>query len=349
MGQKNSKAKKGAAAEPAKQENMKLLLLGTGESGKSAVFKQMKELYGKKFTPAELAEYKNAIHNNITEGMKLLCEGTKTLELSDDVVAKAEMEAFLSSDLTENSLNVASTMEGKTVGDLVAILWKDPGIQKAWEKRRNLQIVESHRVFFEEIDRINNPAYAPTFSDVIYSRVRSSGVITEKFDISGQIFELYDVGGQRNERKKWIHIFDNVDGIIFICALIDYDQLCFEDEQTNRMIESLNLFKWIAQHELFQNMGMLMFLNKKDIFREKLKEHPINSVSHFEDYAGGEDFDKACEYFKAKFEAIAKEKNPNRTFYCHYTCAADNTNVKQVFEDCKAILTSNALKNSGAV
>ena len=30
---------------------------------------------------------------------------------------------------------------------------------------------------------------------------------------------MYDVGGQRNERRKWIHCFNDVTAIIFVAAL----------------------------------------------------------------------------------------------------------------------------------
>jgi len=39
-------------------------------------------------------------------------------------------------------------------------------------------------------------------------------------------FKMIDVGGQRNERKKWIHSFENVTGVIFVAAMSAYDQVC---------------------------------------------------------------------------------------------------------------------------
>merc|ERR1719174_3577782 len=58
-----------------------------------------------------------------------------------------------------------------------------------------------------------------------YARVRTSGIVTERYCIEGSTFEMYDVGGQRNERKKWIHCFDNVTAVIFVAALSEYDQV----------------------------------------------------------------------------------------------------------------------------
>ncbi len=40
------------------------------------------------------------------------------------------------------------------------------------------------------------------------------------------------MGGQRSERRKWIHCFDNVNAVIFIIAISEFDQVLAEDEQT---------------------------------------------------------------------------------------------------------------------
>ena len=57
--------------------------------------------------------------------------------------------------------------------------------------------------------------------------------------IDGKGFEMYDVGGQRNERKKWIHCFEDVTAVIFVAALSEYDQVLYEDTSTNRMVEAI--------------------------------------------------------------------------------------------------------------
>jgi hypothetical protein len=36
---------------------------------------------------------------------------------------------------------------------------------------------------------------------------------------------MYDVGGQQSERRKWIHLFSDVNGVIFVSALSEYDQV----------------------------------------------------------------------------------------------------------------------------
>jgi hypothetical protein len=40
---------------------------------------------------------------------------------------------------------------------------------------------------------------------------------------------MVDVGGQRSERKKWIHVFDNVQVVLFLVAISGYDHVLVED------------------------------------------------------------------------------------------------------------------------
>merc|ERR1712190_370433 len=114
----------------------------------------------------------------------------------------------------------------------------------------------------DNIKRICEDGYIPTVDDILRSRVRTTGVVHEEFQIDDKKFVMYDVGGQRNERKKWIHCFENVTSIIFVAAISEYDQVLFEDESTNRMQEALNLFEEISNSPWFKDTSIILFLNK---------------------------------------------------------------------------------------
>ncbi|TPP60786.1 GTP-binding protein alpha subunit gna protein [Fasciola gigantica] len=51
-----------------------ILLLGTGESGKSTFLKQMKIINGKRFSPKELEQLKDIIYDNIYKGVLFLLQ-----------------------------------------------------------------------------------------------------------------------------------------------------------------------------------------------------------------------------------------------------------------------------------
>ncbi len=101
------------------------------------------------------------------------------------------------------------------------------------------------------------------------------------------------------DSKKWIHCFENVTAVIFVAAMNEYDQFLFEDNTTNRITESLNLFSEICNSRWFRNKSMILFLNKDDLFREKIKTVDLKCC--FEEYDGGCDYEKASAYLKRQF------------------------------------------------
>lgn len=80
----------------------------------------------------------------------------------------------------------------------------------------------------------------------------------------------------RNERKKWIHCFEDVTLLLFVVAINEYDTICEEDCATNRLHEALNLFKDIINNIWFAHTNVVLFLNKVDLFREKIQHVNMN-------------------------------------------------------------------------
>ena len=116
----------------------------------------------------------------------------------------------------------------------------------------------------ENLDRICKPNYLPTQDDVLHARVRTSGIVEDKYVIDGVNFTMFDVGGQRNERKKWIHAFDGVTAVIFVAALNEYDLVLYEDNKTARIAEAVKLFEEISNSQWFAKTSIILFLNKSE-------------------------------------------------------------------------------------
>src|SRR5271154_4575601 len=106
------------------------------------------------------------------------------------------------------------------------------------------------------------------------------------------------------------------------------------------MIESLQLFKSICNNRFFRQAGMILFLNKKDLFAEKLRFSSINIC--FPDYIGlfkifssksslfynlgPNTYESSLQYIKEQFEQMnlrEKINNHKRDLYTHITCATD--------------------------
>ena len=149
---------------------------------------------------------------------------------------------------------------------------------------------------------------------------------------------LIDVGGQQSEWKKWLHCFERVSAIVYVVSMSEYDQFVDEDDvSVNRMHESLKLFDSICNNRWFRRTSMLLFLNKKDIFDEKVLYSPLTTC--FKEYTGAQDKYEASHYISEQF---SKQNKSERPLYCHYTCAKDSDNVHTMFDVvCNTIAHSN--------
>ncbi|CEF68966.1 Guanine nucleotide-binding protein G(k) subunit alpha [Strongyloides ratti] len=321
---------------------IKLLLLGAGECGKSTVLKQMQLLHSSGFTEEEINERKAVVYSNVISSMATI------LRAMDNVLQLPIENSSLESD-KEIVLNVMERGEEQQpftdeVAKALQNLWQDPAVKKAYDMRSEFQLNDSAKYFLDSISRIHEPGYRPTEQDILFSRVATTGVVEVKFKIKDLDFRVFDVGGQRSERRKWIHAFDNVESIIFITAVSEYDQVLFEDETTNRMIESMQLFSSICNSSWFQNTAMILFMNKKDLFAEKIQR--VNITTAFPDYEGGQNYDEAISFIKLKFSELNQHPD-KKTIYMHETCATDTNQVQLVISSCIDLIIQKNLQKAG--
>lgn len=133
----------------------------------------------------------------------------------------------------------------------------------------------------------------------------------------------------------------------------------------NRMQESLKLFDSICNNKWFTDTSIILFLNKKDLFEEKIRKSPLTIC--FADYtgeyppwfgrenhlsdcapfvrAGAQEYGEAAAYIQAQFEA--KNKSTTKEIYCHMTCATDTNNIQFVFDAVTDVIIANNLRNCG--
>jgi GTPase SAR1 family protein len=197
------------------EEVIKLLLLGAGESGKSTIFRQMKLLYGRSYDEENLRVLAHVVYANIISNLLVV--------LSNASLMGVQVRA---SDLAEEFLRTVNDemVIDKALAEKVKQLWADPGVQQVWAQRSTFQVLDSLEYYMEDDNfaRIGSDHYLPTFLDILHSRIRTSGIVEERYVIDGVQFTVFDVGGQRNERKKWIHSFSDVHAVIFVTAINEW-------------------------------------------------------------------------------------------------------------------------------
>lgn len=220
-------------------------------------------------------------------------------------------------------------------------------MKEVWAKRAAVNVIDGHKDYLQEISRLAAPNYRPTQQDILLARVKTTQVVMERYLIDGIEFEMYDVGGQRSERRKWIDCFESVDAVIFVAALSEFDQSLAEARRTNRMVEALELFRSVCNNRAFANTSIMLFLNKKDVFAEKILYSDIAAQKPFADYGGPpQDFNSGVLYFIQKFKECLIDDDFNDSFI-HVTCATDTNNMEFVLDSTRTIIMTDNLRRSG--
>lgn len=314
-------------------KSKKLLLLGAGESGKSTVFKQIRIINSNGYSESELKQFRYIIHRNMLDSIKVLVEQANAMEIELDEANE---------DIGDQVLLWDSESLNPEMGEIIAKLWADPGIQQCYERRAEFHLNDNANVFLNDVRRISAPDFIPTTFDALNARVRTSGVVSKTFELKGQPYILYDVGGQRSERRKWLPLFDHSTAIVFVAAISEYDQVVAEDRSKNRLQESLDLFKQIVNSKHFVDAHVILFLNKKDLFAEKIAK--IDPVKWFPDYTGGKSYEKMEEYIKTSFLDLVEDKT--KQVYTYTTCATDTRNISVVLDSMQAIISAQNTKDA---
>ena len=309
--------------ESAKETVVKLLLLGVGDSGKSTFVKQMKIIHGDGYSINELNSFKGIIHNN------LFASTVEVIKAMDKLNITLHNPSNQGHALKITSFPTPLQEIPAEIGEKMKLLWQDDGFQECLKHAVEYQLSDSAPYYFQRMDEILDPSYTPNEQDVLQSRVQTTGIVETTFTSGNITYQLCDVGGQRSERRKWLHCFDDVKAVLFVAALSGYNMILTEDGSTNRMKESLNLFQAICVNKFFKDSSFILFLNKLDLFTEK-----VNNTNHhlrlfFPQYTGPDhDVSAAKEFIKNQFLACNTKE---RIIYPHFTTATDTSNVKMIF------------------
>jgi GTPase SAR1 family protein len=322
-------------AVKAPPQRAKILLLGAGESGKSTVAKQLKILFMGGFSNTELAMYRSQVHANVLANVRLLIKSAQTsgLTLRNERLAQTVSSPdYMTGDL----------LSSQAAADILEI-WSDPVVKQIFARGAEFHLVESTDYFFQHLNRLVAPNYTPSNDDILRCRRLTVGAEELDFEISSVAYHVIDVGGQKGEREKWLDYFQNNNAVLFFVALSEYDQKLFEDNSTPRIQESLKLFGDVCNHQWFANAAVVLFLNKADLFREKLTRVPISVA--FPDYSGPNDFDASAAFIQDKF--FERVMNKNKKVYPFITNATSTDSFKNIFDSMHDVVVKQLNQGRG--
>ncbi|ORX81726.1 guanine nucleotide binding protein, alpha subunit, partial [Anaeromyces robustus] len=317
--------------------NLKILLLGSGESGKSTILKQLKLIHKIELKNEEKEEYKNGLKRNALQCMNILTEQLKAHGLEFEMPESKSYSKMLKA-IEEVSLNDDEDHFTKEVASAIDFLWtKEPSVKKIWDKRNDFWIMDAAYYYFDNVMRFIDEDFEITEEDYVMSRIMTTGIISTEINVPPLKFTVIDVGGQRNERRKWLHCFDNVSALLYIVNLNGYNSVLFEDNSVNRMQECFDLFKQTANNEIFKNTPIFLLFNKKDLFEEKIRTESINICEAFADYTGSGDLMDSLNFIEKKFKNALNNGDPNRVQVFHIA-ARFKRDIKTTWDDVVAKL-----------
>jgi len=367
-----------------RREN-KLLLLGTGSAGKSTLFKGLRLVNHNQFEPSEKVDTRRTIRSNIVASIMTLLQKSQMLYEKDPerfagckvnitdskVIQSVQVLITFAEESFSDDENMPSARLVSLAG-AVTSLWGLDSLRLTYEHRQYYSFLDNMEYYFAKVNEIMKVDYIPNDEDVLKARIRTTGLIEMVYEKDDNIFKICDVGGQRSERKKWIHSFEQVSGIIFVMALNHYACVLFEDERRNAMHESMELFDDICNSKWFRKAEIMLFLNKDDLFRETLGGgHSLSlcfskdkgwtgtewdpsmdyvskpNVPYTNDPDFGPCYQAALQFILDRYLEINEDKE--KTIFSHVTCATDSDSIEKVFWDVQNIVIKANLRKGGLI
>uniref|UniRef100_A0A667WZX0 GNAS complex locus n=1 Tax=Myripristis murdjan TaxID=586833 RepID=A0A667WZX0_9TELE len=354
----------------------RLLLLGAGESGKSTIVKQMRILHVDGFNAEEKQQKIQDIRKNVKDAIVTIVSAMSTLTPPipisnpgnqfrvDYIKSIAPLSDF---EYTEDFFEHAQK------------LWEDDGVRACFERANEYQLIDCAQYFLDRLDAVRRSDYTPTDQDLLRFRVLTSGIFETRFQVDKVNFHMFDVGGQRDERRKWIQCFNDVTAIIFVAASSSYNMVIREDNSTNRLRESLDLFKSIWTNRFLKTISVILFLNKQDVLAEKILAGKSKLEDYFPEYTQytvllmvhthththphththtihTQNMDtqitkiriRAKFFIRDEFLRISTASGEGKHYcYPHFTCAIDTENIRRVFNDYRDIIQRMHLRQYG--
>ncbi|PPQ76441.1 hypothetical protein CVT26_012955 [Gymnopilus dilepis] len=263
----------------------------------------------------------------------------------------------------DSSVDDATEVIASCLEDMKA-LWTDEVVRVILRKRK-LRLEDSAGFFLDDLDRIARRDYEPSDDDVVRARLRTTGVQEYRIQLetanttvfsggiggdAGKEWILYDVGGSRTMRHAWVPYFDNVQAIIFLAPVSCFDERLAEDSRVNRLEDSFLLWRKVCSSKLLAKATMILFLNKCDILRRKLKSG-VQVKKYMPSYGDRpNDVSNVVKYLRQKFMESLKENSPEqRASYFYPTSVVDTKATAATISAVKDSIIRDYLKTADFV
>ncbi|KAF5317722.1 hypothetical protein D9619_012602 [Psilocybe cf. subviscida] len=307
MGSTNSKPRppKAVSEQPLEAQfrppvPKKILLLGTSDSGKSTVLKQIQSISTGEIDSEHRSSWAEAIGQNVRESIQHLI---------------SRMEAhgvWFSHQATRDHANTLSCLRPgflpMHVAEIIRHLWHDTLTQNFVEAHRaEALLYDCSEHFLDKVVEIGRADYWPTDEDILRCRRVSTGISVWHGCMGSTLVDVCDVGGTRSERRKWSKCFDEASVVLFCASLTDYSKALREENQQSRFTDSLAVFEAIINSPNLQNARIMLLLTKSDIFSDQLAEVPL--ASFCSDFTAKPTTENGIHYIRNRFMDLRHDRD----------------------------------------
>jgi GTPase SAR1 family protein len=317
----------------------KVLVLGTGSSGKSIVYKQIQK-YFSQFDKEQRIAMTPIIHSNILDSFTDLLETNTRLQDDQGRIFELSPAAIKAKQAVEEQLQSRIIDKGfcltPELAKHIKTLWKDPGIKVTFERSPPESFSADAIAFYlDNILRIADTDYSPTEEDIMHCYVRTSSIMTQKYSQENGEVTFVDIGGQTASRKKWLRLItgelpivqpqESADekavkvkepklaGVIYVVSVGEYDQTCWHDKDMLTLKDSLSAFEVIYSMPQAQNIPLYLIFNKMDLFEKKINKIPLTVC--FDDWSGASTVDNVLSFIQEKFRSRLPLEKADVYFY----------------------------------
>ncbi|CAN7939315.1 unnamed protein product [Ixodes hexagonus] len=360
---------------------IKILLLGAGESGKTTILKQMTILHTDGFTSEERREKAHEIRWNLLEPMKELTVHMAKLNPPIELEDPANVESFK---FVKSLYPLADYDFPQCFYQHIKRLWSDAGIQECYRRSNEFFLIESSKYFLDQVDVISDENYVPTDQDILRCRKRTSNVKKVEFEAiipkkyGHGIQEFWggqDIGGAGGQGgRRWGRGGRGCCRVFVLVGSDNYWKIVTGDiHRVNEGLTGVNIiFGGMPQGSYLRGSGMILFLNKQDLLKEKV-ERGSKIEDHFPEYKcfkthkaeeNSSEYTRVRAFIRELFLNITRtevprtsldrahsgllgSESPVRECFWHYTTATDTDNVQNVFNDVHSMIILSNLAKMG--
>ncbi|PVH94322.1 guanine nucleotide-binding protein-like protein alpha-3 subunit [Periconia macrospinosa] len=253
----------------------KLVLMGSPNSGKELIMRQMKVLYAEGYPQEERVQYRYPIRCTVrllTHAIIDLLRDTG-VNLSEDLnqdfaVLLHEVETVETDKITPAAVHAIEN------------LWHSPTFSALFLKNFEIDFPLYAPYFVQELARIATDSYVPSEADIVRLNQTMGGIKELRFNWDELEVHLFNISGYIPDqfRKRWFHQLEGATALIYTVDVSTYDRPYCGQPNESQLLDDFATFESWANSPKFAGSSIMLLLNNFSRFRDKLPHSPL---SHF--------------------------------------------------------------------